>query len=114
MFSEIDDKIKGLAIGLFVLGCISSIVYGYFAAELDVALGIIYGALGLFFSWLVSSIVYGFGELIAKAGTMKKQLEEIKELLTPPPAPIDPNRNWQPNTDDFLLPTGYGKSKNPY
>ena len=109
MFSNIDGKLKGLAIALCTLGIVVSIAYGYFVGQLDVGLEIIYAAVGSFITWVISALVYGLGELIAKTGTTNRQLDEIKNLLTPPPT-ADPNRNWQPNTDDFLVPTKYDKN----
>ncbi len=70
MYDNIGEKIKSLAFVIFVIGTISSIIYGI--SVLSKPFGILF-ALIIFFigpisSYIISLFVFGFGELIENSG----------------------------------------------
>ena len=84
MFSNIGKKIKGLAVGLFVLMSIASIIVAFVLLD---ALGAGFFLLVLFggplVSWILSWMMYGYGELIDKVSDIKFKIvgedEEYEE-----------------------------------
>lgn len=75
MYENIGRKIKGLAIGLFVLGAAASILMGIYIMFFDAGNGnsnlavnmiisILVMVIGCLVSWVSSWVLYGFGELI--------------------------------------------------
>ncbi|MBR3680423.1 MAG: hypothetical protein IKL79_00285 [Clostridia bacterium] len=65
MYENIGDKIKGLAVLVFLIGLICAIIYGFILMEEDkVLLGLLTMVLGGVGSWLGSLTLYGFGRLV--------------------------------------------------
>lgn len=68
MFANIGGKIKGLAVGICILGIAASVIAGLglmtagSAASIGVGFAILVG--GSLLSWIGSFFTYGFGELI--------------------------------------------------
>ena len=85
MFSNIGNKIKGLAITLTVLGIITSIIYGIivastaselsgFAKNAGVIGGLLIIVVGSVLSWIGSLVLYGFGQLVESAQNIEKKI----------------------------------------
>ena len=75
MYENIGEKIKGLAIGMFALGAISSFVGGLIlicTSVMQIFAGLLIWILGPIFSWMLSCVLYGFGELIDKARDIER------------------------------------------
>ena len=75
MYDNIGEKIKSLALLIFIIGVIVSVVAGVAILLLDgeifIVLGILIIATGSFIAWISSCFAYGFGELIDKTGETK-------------------------------------------
>ena len=87
MYDNIGKKIKGLAIGTFVVEAIGFVVGGlYTAADYD-EVYILMALIGPIVAWVSSWLLYGFGELIDKTsdiaacmrGEAKKSQVQINE-----------------------------------
>ncbi len=81
MFSNIGDKIKGLATVLCIFGMLVSIVIGFGVSSMNTGLGVIYAAVGSLIAWVSSFVLYGFGELICQSKETNRKLDEIKLYL---------------------------------
>ena len=65
MFNNIGSKIRGLAIGGFVIGALVSVIFGIVLLSIDATItGLIYLFIGPVVSWLSSLLLYGLGQLI--------------------------------------------------
>ena len=93
MFSNIGEKIKGLAKALCVIGTAASaiIAAGMFLVAGDawrydrvslITLGLITLMVGPLASWISSIMLYGFGELIDRASSIDNQLTMQNTLLS--------------------------------
>lgn len=70
MYNNISKKIKGLAIAIFIILTVASIVTGLVFCLIDddtIIIGLIIMLAGPFLFWISSWMLYGFGELIEKA-----------------------------------------------
>ena len=66
MFTNISEKIKGLAYTELVLGILASLYYGIslFSDEGTPLIGLLVIVVGILGSWITSIFIYGFGQLI--------------------------------------------------
>lgn len=83
MFNNIGKKIKSLAIFVFVLGVIGSIV----GAIVDLAvmmtgIGIVLLPVGIVLSWISVFFIYGFGELIERVTSIDNKLGAVHTVPT--------------------------------
>ena len=78
MFDKIGEKIQGLAIILFVLGALSSVIVGFCLLEALGAAGcigmVVGGVIG---SWVSALVLYGLGQLIVNSDTIARNSEII-------------------------------------
>ena len=74
MFEDIGGKMKTVAVIMFILGCIASVI-GAFTLEWFVII------IGPLFSWLGSIGLYGMGELIDETTRNCRVNNEILEIL---------------------------------
>ena len=81
MFTNIGNKIKGLATILCVLGILVSVIIGFSLYYANPGLGLIYAGAGSLIAWISSFVLYGFGELICQSTETNKKLDEIKLYL---------------------------------
>ena len=89
MFDNIGSKIKSLAMVLFILGVIASIVSAIYLFLIDEdLLGVRNLFLGPIFSYLSVLVLYGFGEIITKLTEIEKNTRS-----TPQPEKYSPE-NW--------------------
>ena len=101
MFSNIGNKLKGLAITLTVLGIISSLVYGIIvivstedlhgSAKISGVIGgLLIIVLGSILSWVGSLALYGFGQLVDSAQNIEKRLTgKTDEYYSSPQQEVD-------------------------
>lgn len=75
MFSNIGDKIKGLAVTVCVIGIMASALLAYNAKDLVIF------AVGCVISWASTFVLYGFGELICRATAINEKLNEMEKTL---------------------------------
>ena len=77
MYDNIGEKIKNLALLIFVIGVIVSVIAGVAILLLDseifIVLGILIIVAGSFIAWISSCFAYGFGELIDKTGETEEK-----------------------------------------
>lgn len=83
MFSNIGEKIKGLAMVFCWLGIIACIIMGatMCADEDTIAIGITYMIGGSILSWIGSFVLYGFGELIANTMQIRYLIDKNTSQL---------------------------------
>ena len=82
MFSNIDSKIKVLAIVCSLLGMIESIVSGVLVIVYSAAwIGVIIILLGCLLSWVGSFTLFGFGELISYNIEIKNKISAQNKML---------------------------------
>lgn len=79
MFENVGEKIKGVAVVVFILEVIAAVVFGLGSIDNG---GILLIALGILAAWVSSLFVYGFGVLIESAEENKKISKQILEALT--------------------------------
>ncbi len=110
MFDNIGGKIKGLAVIIFALGAVGSIIGGFvmMCSGIDelVITGLLTGLLGTLFSYISTMALYGFGQLIENTSytandmfKLKQDVSELKRNLVPQEsnAPFTaPDGNVQP------------------
>ena len=80
MYGNIGGKIKGLAVALFCLGAILSILYGISMAassEYMIFIGLLIIILGPIVAWISSWLLYGFGELIEKTCYIESATQKL-------------------------------------
>ena len=74
MYDNIGGKIKGLAVAIFILGCIGGAIAGI--ATMGISESFIAGLPILIFvplaSWISSWFLYGFGEIIDKVSAIER------------------------------------------
>ena len=116
------DKIQILATVVLITGCVVSVIAGLVMLGTFTVAGITTIVVGVLSSVVFGAVLNGFGELINQTAETNRKLENIADSLdrltikeTKQPEGKDdtksPETDWQPNTDDFLVPTGYGKGK---
>ncbi len=73
MFKDIGSKIRGLAIGCFVIGAVVSVILGIVLLCNDATvIGLIYLFIGPVLSWLSSLLLYGLGQLIDDTAVIRE------------------------------------------
>ena len=85
MFKNPGEKIKVVAIVLFVLGVSGSVIYGIVTIALNPSLLLITLLriiIGIAASWLSSLLIYGFGELISSNNHAETSLADMKTDLS--------------------------------
>ena len=113
MFNNIGRKIKGLAKTLFWILTIISMIAGFLvivftfneggeSSILAILAGIGIAVGGFILAWLQNFLLYGFGELIDSNQKILKVLEEKKEEVRPPVAPVQPPK---PEPEPEVQPT---------
>ena len=75
MFDKIGEKIQGLAIILFVLGALSSVIVGFCLLEALGFLAFLIMVAGIIASWVSVLVLYGLGQLIVNSDTIAKNSE---------------------------------------
>lgn len=78
MYNNVGQKIKGVAIGLFLSEAVGAIVSGIALMATDedfILLGILLLVVGPFVAYLMSLFVYGFGELIEKTADVAEKAQ---------------------------------------
>ena len=66
MFYNIGSKIQTLAVAIFIIGIVISVIVGLGFMEETFIGGLLIAIMGCLCSWIVSLFAYGFGELIEK------------------------------------------------
>jgi len=109
MFNEIGKKLKGLALAMFIIGAVASIIIGTVLLIIGIDLeeillwltGIFTMIFGVIASWISSWFLYGFGELVDKTCDIerntrpekKKAVAQTAQPKTEPEQPkVDPER----------------------
>ena len=78
MYSNIGGKIKDLAVFVFCLGAVITVLVGCFwMFKLKQLIGLVWILGGPFFSWLGSFTLYGFGQLVENSDTMVRMSKEL-------------------------------------
>lgn len=110
MYNNIGEKIKGLAVFVFVLGAIVS--FGFALSNIDETDGfsLLLGFLGAFLAWLSSLGLYGFGEIIEKLTDIERNTRGTNTFTEQPTYP----NNIQPANTNYVQPKtkGYTPSFN--
>ena len=82
MFDNIGGKVKGVAVGTFVIGSIASLIGGIvaMASAYDESIGmlimLLIFAVGVLISWLSCLCLYGFGQLIENTDTIVEEIHK--------------------------------------
>ena len=66
MYNNIGGKLKGLAIVIFILEALVTIIFSFVIMASGNELGILLFFVGPIIAWASSLLIYGFGELICK------------------------------------------------
>lgn len=74
MFDKIGNKIKGLAITLFVIMALAFVIIGIAIIGDKLIVGLLCLLGGPILSWITSWILYGFGELISKVTNIENEI----------------------------------------
>jgi len=78
MYKNIGQKIKDLAIGIFLLGAVGAVIGGVAVMAEDedfIMLGLLIILAGPFVAYCFSLLVYGFGELIEKTSEVAENTQ---------------------------------------
>ena len=89
LYDNCGQKMKGVAVGFFVLETIGAII-GAFAlmdAELYLA-GVLALFIGPFVAWITSLFIYCFGELVEKTTSNEKNTKELLKRTKPEAVPV--------------------------
>lgn len=78
-YASIGNKIKGLAIGTFIVEALATIVFGIILAINNGFVGVIIIIFGPFSAFVSSWLMYGFGELIEKVTQIEYDTHKPKE-----------------------------------
>ena len=98
MFYNISGKIKGLAIGTFIVEGLASLITGisFWLGWGDVEGFLLFLAIGVggsLVAWISSWFIYGFGELIENTGATVTQLKSMDKNLGANPANVVSSQN---------------------
>ena len=80
MFNNIGEKIKSLAVGCTIIGCVSSMITGIILLTNENGIGVLVFILGCLVSWVGSFVLYGFGELITQTTAIAKGSQRMQLL----------------------------------